>query len=39
VALAGDGHEGYEKATQLQPDLIVMDLSLPGWMVGKQRGV
>ena len=30
VALAGDGNEGYEKADQLQPDLIVMDLSLPG---------
>ncbi len=30
VALAGDGQEGFDKANQLQPDLIVMDLSLPG---------
>ncbi len=34
VALAGDGREALEKARQLRPDLIVMDLSLPimdGW--------
>ena len=30
VALASDGHEAFDKAFQLQPDLIVMDLSLPG---------
>jgi two-component system cell cycle response regulator DivK len=34
VALAGDGLEAFDKAAQLQPALIVMDLSLPqmdGW--------
>ncbi len=34
VALAGDGQEALDKAHQLAPDLIVMDLSLPvmdGW--------
>ena len=34
VALASDGLEAFDKAYQLQPDLIVMDLSLPmmdGW--------
>jgi len=34
VALAGDGQEALDKANQLAPDLIVMDLSLPvmdGW--------
>jgi two-component system cell cycle response regulator DivK len=30
VALASDGFEAFDKAYQLQPDLIVMDLSLPG---------
>jgi len=34
VTLAGDGQEAIDKALQLQPDLIIMDLSLPvisGW--------
>lgn len=30
VTLAGDGREALEKAAELQPDVIVMDLSLPG---------
>ena len=30
VAEAGDGHEALDKAFTLLPDLIVMDLSLPG---------
>jgi len=30
VTQASDGHEALQKATELQPDLIVMDLSLPG---------
>jgi len=30
VTQAGDGEEALEKAAKLQPDLIVMDLSLPG---------
>lgn len=30
VTEAADGEEALAKATQLQPDLIVMDLSLPG---------
>ena len=30
VSQAGDGHEALRKAADLQPDLIVMDLSLPG---------
>lgn len=30
VALASDGQEGLDKTFQLQPDLIIMDLSLPG---------
>jgi two-component system cell cycle response regulator DivK len=30
VAEAGNGHEALEKATALMPDVIVMDLSLPG---------
>ncbi len=39
VALAGDGQEGFDKALQLLPDLIVMDLSLPvmdGWEAIRQ---
>ena len=34
VAVAGDGQEGLDKALQVQPDLVIMDLSLPvvsGW--------
>ena len=34
VALASDGQEAMDKAFQLQPDLIVMDLTMPvidGW--------
>jgi two-component system, cell cycle response regulator DivK len=30
VTQASDGEEALEKAVKLQPDLIVMDLSLPG---------
>ncbi len=30
VALAGDGREGYEKSLTLKPDLLVVDLRLPG---------
>ena len=30
VVVAGDGEEGLTKAFQLQPDLIIMDLWLPG---------
>lgn len=30
VTKIADGNEALEKAAQLQPDLIVMDLSLPG---------
>jgi two-component system cell cycle response regulator DivK len=30
VAEAENGHEAVEKATTLMPDLVVMDLSLPG---------
>jgi DNA-binding NarL/FixJ family response regulator len=30
VATADDGHEAVEKAVQLQPDVIVMDVSMPG---------
>lgn len=30
VTQVSDGQEALEKAAQLQPDLIVMDLSLPG---------
>ena len=29
VAVASDGQEGLDKAFQLRPDLIIMDLSLP----------
>lgn len=45
VALAGDGQEALDKANQLAPDLIVMDLSLPvmdGWEATrrlKQNGI
>jgi two-component system, cell cycle response regulator DivK len=34
TVLAGDGEEGLTKAAQLQPDIVIMDLSLPvisGW--------
>lgn len=34
VALAGNGQEALDKASQLRPDLIVMDLTMPvmnGW--------
>ena len=30
VTLAGDGEEGLEKASQHRPDVIIVDLSLPG---------
>ena len=30
VTQASDGHEALQKAIELQPDLIVMDISLPG---------
>lgn len=30
VALAGDGREGYEKTLTMKPDLLVVDLRLPG---------
>lgn len=30
VSLATDGQEALDKAVELQPDLILMDLSLPG---------
>jgi len=36
VVIAGDGHEGIRKAHECEPDLILMDLSLPkldGWEV------
>jgi len=39
VTQASNGHEALEKATELQPDLIVMDLSLPGmdgWETARQ---
>jgi CheY-like chemotaxis protein len=38
VLLATDGRQGLEMATTLQPDLILMDMSLPeisGWEVTK----
>ena len=30
VAVANDGHEALAKALELQPDAVLMDLSLPG---------
>jgi two-component system cell cycle response regulator DivK len=39
VTEASDGQEAVDKATQLQPDLIVMDLSLPrmdGWEAARK---
>jgi len=36
IVIAGDGHEGIRKAHEYEPDLILMDLSLPkldGWEV------
>jgi CheY-like chemotaxis protein len=39
VSVAVDGEEGVAKATELKPDLIVMDLSLPkldGWAATTQ---
>src|SRR5438309_6787730 len=42
VAEAQNGHEALEKAFQLAPDLIVMDLSLPGldgWEATRRREV
>ena len=30
VASSGDGRAGYEKALTLKPDLIIVDLRLPG---------
>ena len=41
VTQAQDGEEGVEKAEQLVPDLIVMDLSLPGidgWEAARRLG-
>ena len=31
VGEAGDGHEALEKAMDLMPDLILMDIQMPGW--------
>ena len=39
VTLAGDGQDALDKAFELQPDLVVMDLSLPvvsGWEAIRQ---
>jgi two-component system cell cycle response regulator DivK len=39
VSQASDGEEALDKAAELQPDLIVMDLSLPGidgWEAARQ---
>ncbi len=39
VTQAADGQEALEKAVRLQPDLIIMDLSLPGmdgWEAARQ---
>ncbi|WP_442598729.1 response regulator [Neobacillus sp. D3-1R] len=30
VGTAGDGNEAYEKAQQLQPDIVLMDIRMPG---------
>jgi CheY-like chemotaxis protein len=38
VEEAVTGTEAIEKALATSPNLIVMDLSLPGWTAGKQHG-
>ena len=30
ISIAGDGHEALEKAAAVHPDLILMDISMPG---------
>lgn len=31
VAVASDGQEGYRKAAEHRPDVIVIDIQMPGW--------
>jgi CheY-like chemotaxis protein len=39
VAEATNGIEAIEQAIELRPDIILMDLALPGWTGGRPRGV
>jgi len=38
VGEAADGVEAVEEALHLRPDVVLMDLHLPGWMVSAQQG-
>ena len=39
VWVARDGEEAVRRCAEDRPDLILMDLLMPGWMVLRQRGV
>ena len=38
VGVAVDGEEAIRKTLELSPDVITMDIFMPGWMAMKQPG-
>jgi len=38
VGEAADGLEAVEQARRLLPDVILMDVRMPGWMASRRRG-
>ena len=35
VTTAGDGEEGLEKFNQIKPDMVLLDVMMPGWTAWK----
>ena len=38
VGEAADGREAVERAHALQPDVVLMDVRMPGWTVSRRPG-